>query len=87
MKSLKQACIPRDSVFDKSRRDTVLDLTDLIDDRIDPQKFFEENYITEGMHQLLHGAFQRFEKKSDQGVYLLSQAMVPQADRSAHTCL
>ena len=75
MKTLKQTCIPRKSVFDTSRRDTVLDLSDLIAGNIDPYNFFEENYITDGMHRLLSGSFSRFEKKSDQGIFLLTQSM------------
>ncbi|MDD9983983.1 MAG: hypothetical protein OXU81_21920 [Gammaproteobacteria bacterium] len=39
MKTLKQVCIPRGSTFDPTRRDTVLDLSDLIDNRIDPADF------------------------------------------------
>ena len=39
MKTVKQACILRASAFDPTCRDTVLDLTDLIDDRIDPADF------------------------------------------------
>jgi hypothetical protein len=46
-----------------SRRDTVLDLTDLITESINPQLFFEENFITDGMRHLLLGSFARFEKK------------------------
>ena len=75
MKTLKQTCIPRKSVFDTSRRDTVLDLSDLISGNIDPHKFFEENYITDGMRRLLLGSFSRFENKSDQGIFLLTQSM------------
>lgn len=75
MKSLKQLCKPRSSVFDPSRRDTVLDLTDLVEDHIDAQDFFEENYITDGMRHLLRESFRRFERKSTQGVYVLTQAM------------
>ena len=48
MRTVKQACVPRSSTFDPARRDTVLDLTDLIEDRIDPSAFFAENYLTEG---------------------------------------
>ena len=33
MQSLKQLCTPRESVFDVQRRDTVLDLSDLIEDK------------------------------------------------------
>lgn len=64
MKTLKQLCTPRQSVFDRSRRDVVLDLTDLIDreGHIDPYEFFEENYFTDGMKRLLREAFRRFER-------------------------
>ncbi len=75
MKSLKQLCVPRDSVFDKSRRDIVLDVTDLLEEKINPSEFFEENFPTDGMKQLLQHAFRRFAGKSDQGVFVLSQAM------------
>ena len=75
MKYLTQLCKPRPSVFDKSKRDTVLDLTDFIDSSIDAHGFFEENYITDGMTTLLREAFRRFETKSDQGVFKLTQAM------------
>jgi hypothetical protein len=75
MKTLKQLCKPRQSVFDRNRRDVVLDLTDLIEDRIRPVEFFEENYLTEGMKRLLREAFRRFEGKSSQGVFVLTQAM------------
>jgi hypothetical protein len=50
VKTLKQACTPRASTFDPTRRDTVLDLSDLsdlIDGRIDPDEFFAENHITD----------------------------------------
>lgn len=39
MKSLHQLCVPRASVFDAQRRDTVLDLTDLSGNRIDLAAF------------------------------------------------
>lgn len=75
MKQLKKLCTPRPSTFDPQRRDTVLDLADLIEERIKPDDFFEENYITEGMKTLLDHAFRRLEGKSDQGVFKLKQAM------------
>ena len=75
MQTVKQACRPRPGAFDPTRRDTVLDLTDLIDDRIDPAEFFAENYITEGMKTLLTEGFRRLEGKSTQGVFKLTQAM------------
>jgi predicted AAA+ superfamily ATPase len=75
MKHLKELCIPRESVFDPKRRDTVLDLADLIADRVKPEKFFDENHVTEGMGTLLKHAMRRLEGKSDQGVFKLKQAM------------
>ncbi|MDG4596163.1 MAG: DUF499 domain-containing protein [Candidatus Contendobacter sp.] len=75
MRSLAANCKPRDSVFDKARRDTVLDLTDLVQNRIDPEAFFRENHITEGMRILLTEGFRRLEGKTIQGVFKLTQAM------------
>ena len=75
MKSLQQLCEPRPSVFDSQRRDTVLDLTDLIGNRISPEAFFAENFITDGMKALLEQGFRRLEGKSSQGVFKLRQAM------------
>lgn len=75
MKPLLELCQPRASVFDAQKRDTVLDLNDLVDGKIDPAEFFAENYITEGMQSLLKNAFQRLEGKSEQGVFKLRQAM------------
>lgn len=75
MKSLQQLCEPRAGVFDSQRRDTVLDLTDLISGRIKPGEFFDENFITEGMKTLLDQGFRRLEGKSSQGVFKLKQAM------------
>lgn len=74
-KTLKQLCKPRTTVFDRARRDVVLDLTDLIQKNIDPEQFFEENYLTDGMKVLLREAFRRFEGKSASGVIRLTQAM------------
>jgi hypothetical protein len=73
--SLKALCTPRPVIFDPQKRDTVLDLGDLIAGRIDPHAFFEENFITEGMKTLLEYAFKRLEGKSEQGVFRLRQAM------------
>lgn len=73
--SLKTLCQPRPVIFDPQKRDTVLDLGDLIAGRIDPDAFFEENYVTEGMKTLLEYTFKRLEGKSEQGVFRLKQAM------------
>ena len=75
MLTVIQACKPRPSVFDLERRDTVLDLPDLTEDRIDPYAFFAENYVTEGMTTLLKHGFERLEGRSGQGVFQLKQAM------------
>lgn len=75
MKTLRHLCTPRESVFDRDRRDTVLDLTDLIDDRIQPGVFFEENYRTGNMRILFREAFRRFQRRSQQSTFLLTQAM------------
>src|SRR5215510_7253981 len=75
MKPLKQLCAPRDSVFDAAKRDTVLNLIHLIDNKIDGKSFFEENYVTDGMRTLLLEAFRRLQRTSDQAVFKLTQAM------------
>ena len=75
MKSLKELCIPRESVFDIARRDTVLNLSHLTADKIDAKDFFEENYVTEGMKTLLTESFRRMQMKSQQAVFKLTQAM------------
>ena len=75
MKTLASACKPRDSIFEASRRDTVLDLSDLVSDRIDPDAFFRENHITEGMRILLTEGFRRLEGKTTQGIFKLVQEM------------
>ena len=74
-KSLKDLCKPRKSVFDRTRRDVVLDLTDLVENKIKADEFFDENYRTDGMRRLLKEAFRRFKGESQQGVFVLSQAM------------
>ena len=75
LQTVKQACVPRSGTFDLNRRDTVLDLDDLVADRISPGDFFAENYITEGMRVLLTKGFERLEGHSTQGVFKLTQAM------------
>ena len=75
MKTLKELCKPRQSVFDRSKRDIVLDISDVIEERIDPTEFFRENYLTDGMKVLFQEAFRRFSGKSDSGVFTLTQAM------------
>jgi len=74
--NLSKACKPRQSVFERSRRDVVLNIDDLLKDRINPDQFFDENFITSGMQTLLDKVFERLEGRSNQAsTFLLSQAM------------
>ncbi len=79
MQVLQQTCRPRQSVFDRTRRDTVLNLSDLLQNRLDAgsaRHFFSENYITAGMKVLIQKSFDRLSGRQDQpSAYLLSQAM------------
>ncbi|MBF0120192.1 MAG: DUF499 domain-containing protein [Desulfobacterales bacterium] len=75
MKTLFELCKPRLSVFDETKREDVLNLSDLVEGRIDPASFFEENYLTGGMNLLFETAFKRFIKKGTTGVIKLTQAM------------
>lgn len=75
MKSLYDLCIPRDSVFDETKQDDVLDLTDLVDNTINASEFFEENFITEGMKLLTETAFSRFLRRGNTGIIKLTQSM------------
>ena len=75
MKTVAQICKPRESVFVDTTRDDVLNLSDLVEGRIDADKFFDENFKTKGMDMLFQTAFSRFEGKSATGVIKLTQAM------------
>ena len=73
---LKQLCTPRESVFNRDRRDVVLDLSDLLESKINAANFFDENFITSGMKTLLEKTFSRLEGSKDQAsTFLLTQAM------------
>lgn len=75
MRTLRQALVVRDSVFDESKRDDTLDLASLIDNTVDVGRFFEETYITNGMELLFDTAFKRFRGQADNGIIKLTQAM------------
>lgn len=75
MQPISALCKPRESIFVDSDRDDVLDLSNLIDNHIDVDKFFEETFETSGMKVLFETAFKRFEGKSPTGVIKLTQAM------------
>jgi len=73
---LKNLCTPRKSVFNRNRRDVILDLSDLIESKINATTFFDENFITSGMKTLLEKTFSRLEgSKNQASTFLLSQAM------------
>lgn len=75
MQSIENLCKARNTIFDRNRRDTVLDISDILEDKIDPNDFFTENYLTEGMKLLFKEAFRRFANESDSSVFKLTQAM------------
>jgi len=75
VRTLFELCKPRESVFDETKREDVLNLSDLIEGRIDSSAFFEENFITDGMKTLFDTAFNRFIKQGQTGVVKLTQAM------------
>lgn len=75
VESVQKICKPRASVMEVRFRDYALNLTDLVEHKIDAEEFFNENYITEGLNTLLENAFQRFEGKSNISLIKLTQAM------------
>lgn len=75
MKTLFELCKPRESVFSETKREDVLNLSDLIENRINPHDFFDENFITQGMNILFEAGFKRFKRQSSTGVIKLTQAM------------
>jgi hypothetical protein len=75
MKTVFELCKPRESVFVDTTRDDVLNLRNLIENNIDIDKFFDENFMTKGMEILLTTAFKRFKGESETGVIKLTQAM------------
>ncbi|WP_373486127.1 DUF499 domain-containing protein [Acetobacterium malicum] len=75
MNTIFEMLKPRESVFSDTAREDVLNLTDFADHRIDANKFFGENFKTQGMTVLFDTAFSRFKGESDTGVIKLTQAM------------
>lgn len=75
MKTIFELLKPRENVFSDRTREDVLNLTDFAEHRIDADKFFAENYKTQGMKVLFDTAFARFKGESDTGVIKLTQAM------------
>jgi len=75
MNTILELCKPRDTVFDQTRRDVALNLTDLAANRINALDFFAENYLTDGMKRLFRESFRRFAGHSAAGVIKLTQSM------------
>ncbi|MGA8164323.1 MAG: DUF499 domain-containing protein, partial [Waddliaceae bacterium] len=77
MYNLKETCKPRLTAPEKKRSDIVLELSDLIKDKISPEQFFSENYVTSGMNLLIEKAFATFSSTSaaDNSTIILSQSM------------
>lgn len=75
MKTIAKMLKPRESVFSDTVRDDVLNLSDFAEGRIDADRFFTENFKTQGMSMLFDTAFKRFRGESDTGVIKLTQAM------------
>ncbi len=76
MKSLKELCTPRKSVFAADRRATVLSLDTLLKGQINGPEFFDENFFTNGMLTLVDRAFRHLGGSgAGSSVFLLSQAM------------
>ena len=75
MNTIFEMLKPRENVFSDTAREDVLNLSDFAEHRIDANKFFGENFKTQGMTVLFDTAFSRFKGESDTGVIKLTQAM------------
>ena len=75
MKTIREMLKPRETVFSDTVREDVLNLSDYAEGRVDKEKFFVENFKTQGMGMLFDIAFKRFKGESDTGVIKLTQAM------------
>lgn len=74
--SLATFCVPRPSVFEKDRRANVLDLDELLKERIAGREFFRENYFTTGMATLVERCFRHLSGgQAGSSVFHLSQSM------------
>ncbi len=75
MKTIREMLKPRESVYSDTAREDVLNLSDYAEGTIDAERFFAENFRTQGMNMLFYTAFKRFKGESDTGVIKLTQAM------------
>ncbi len=76
MPPLASLCTPRPSVFERDRRANVLDLDELLGERIPGREFFRENYFTAGMATLVERCFRHLGRgQAGSSVFHLSQSM------------
>ena len=84
MKTILELCEIRDSIFNPNIEDDVLSINDINNSNNrnklnTPEKalaFFEENYITDGMHDLFDSAFKRFNgQRGSTNIIKLTQSM------------
>ena len=75
MKTLRQAVKVRDSVYNKKMKDEVLDLSDLKNSSINPERFFKETFITDNMETVFDTAMNKFRNRSGNSIIKLTQAM------------
>lgn len=76
MNTLFDYCKVREDFLNPRLVDEVLDITDLSTKNIDAKAFFDKNYITQGMEQLITNSFKRFHGQPDaRGLIKLTQSM------------
>lgn len=76
MKTLFELCKPSDIVFQSvTTKKDVLEIKDLLTNVINPNEFFEENFITTGMNILFKNAFNRLHGYDAPALVKLTQAM------------
>lgn len=75
MKTIQQLCRPKKAVLARADRTYALNLTDFFSQGLDAEAFFEENFVTDGMQQLLKVAFERFTAEGETALITLTQAM------------
>ncbi len=75
MKTLANAVKVRESVFDRTMKDEVLDLSDLKNGTINSERFFKETFITDNMETVFDTAMNKFRNRSGNSIIKLTQAM------------
>lgn len=75
MDTIYDLCKIRESVMKDEHQEDTLDLDNFRNGDIDGKRFFEENYLTSGMEQLISTAFERFSGGETNGLIRLKQAM------------